>query len=143
MLSNRNAIEEFITKLGKFYGKITEGMQEMLVEDLQPYTPSQIRAGYKKICYEKTSKPNVGFIIDTIAKMPRTETRQDGLRDPIDGEMSNGQVCTCGKHHGVNMWNPEEKAKDYAWRRDNYTTGYTDKKRNWLESYERAHGRVK
>lgn len=50
--------------------------------------------------------------------------------------------CDCGKHFGVGVWTAFDRAQRYAWFRDKYRHGYDNTRRQYLESYVRAHGAV-
>jgi len=51
-------------------------------------------------------------------------------------------ICSCGKHEGIGECNPYERAQMYNWFRERYPIGYEPHYREYLESYERAHGRL-
>lgn len=51
-------------------------------------------------------------------------------------------ICTCGNHHGFTSATPHERAQMYNWFRQRYPSGYEAGYRQYLESYERSHGRL-
>ncbi len=55
---------------------------------------------------------------------------------------SYSNICSCGKHTGIGECNPHERAQMYNWFRERYPKGYEAGYREYLESYERAHGRL-
>ena len=58
------------------------------------------------------------------------------------GQIGNEQLCSCGKHRGVGLWSPEARAASYAWTRAKLRSLFNDDQREFLTSWEEAHGKV-
>lgn len=52
------------------------------------------------------------------------------------------KICNCGQHHGLGSWSARDRALAYNWFRVKYTQDYTRDMRNYLESYEKIHGKL-
>lgn len=58
------------------------------------------------------------------------------------GQYSNGNVCSCKNHCGVGHMSPEDRAAAYARMRDRMRSLMSQEQREFLESWENAHGKV-
>lgn len=56
--------------------------------------------------------------------------------------INSNNICRCGRHSSLGNVNPHERAQIYNWFRERYRKGYEPAYRNYLESYEQAHGRL-
>lgn len=57
----------------------------------------------------------------------------------------NAQTCVCGQHKGKGDTSPHELAMIYNWNRQRKRSEYysnSEGQRNYLESYEGAHGKL-
>lgn len=57
-------------------------------------------------------------------------------------QVSNGQVCTCGKHHGVGSWSPHDRAKRYARMKAKLPAYFAPHMQQYLASWICEHGNV-
>lgn len=55
---------------------------------------------------------------------------------------SNGEVCSCGMHHGVGMWGPGKRAAVYRRMVDRLPEYAGEHMRRYLTSFEAMHGPV-
>ena len=55
----------------------------------------------------------------------------------------NDEVCLCGRHKGVGILSPVDRARVYKWFKERQPSLYTAEKRQYLESFEVYHGIVK
>lgn len=51
------------------------------------------------------------------------------------------KVCSCGEHNGIGKATPHERAQMYNWHRF-FNKCYEEHMRNYLNSYEAAHGHL-
>ena len=58
------------------------------------------------------------------------------------GQISNGKICSCGGHHGVGEWGAEKRAAIYRRLRDKTPRIMTYAQKDFLATWERAHGHV-
>lgn len=60
-------------------------------------------------------------------------------------QTSNGQVCSCGRHHGVGQWAPEQRAENYSKMRSRLPDLYRTRAHmsDYLRSWEHYHGGAK
>lgn len=56
--------------------------------------------------------------------------------------ISYGNTCNCGGHDRIGECNPYERAQMYNWFRKRRPKDYEPHYREYLESYEEAHGRL-
>ncbi len=53
---------------------------------------------------------------------------------------NNSNICSCGKHIGIGECNPYERAQMYNWFRYRRPQDYQEVYKEYLDSYEAAHG---
>jgi len=58
-------------------------------------------------------------------------------------QLSNGKVCSCGRHHGVGTWDPERRAAIYKWTIKEIKNCAKPHQYDYVKDWELNHGPIK
>lgn len=121
-----------------FSGKFGDKWENFYYEQLKSCDERRLKIAWRDILktHKRSTRPTIEEIINTYNKVVITDPNAPYLNY---GQVPNSQKCACGEHYGVGAWSPEDRAIAYTWYQSR-RFDYSDKKREYLESYVKKHG---